>query len=215
MMRYYTFLLLLLLPCARPVKGELVLDAGNTTLNLANSSSESVLIAAEGSASDFLFWNLVFSIEPRDASTLGGLSVDSVTQPSSYVFGGGGDGIISLPAANNAVNASDFNGTFLGVAVGPSNLSLLQIEISVDTSVALTASGFFDVIATPGEDTGTFYTDSNFLALGFSNLPLAGGTESIGTVFVTTVPEPSTTAILVLGAVMSVGFLFRRRNRPH
>ena len=163
------------------------------------------------STTDKLYgWQLGLEIVPESGATPGGLRFKTATLPTSYLLEGRSGGLtpsFSGPAATISV-IGDTDGPYTGVLVPSSGKNLLQVSFDALPG----ASGLYDIKAVPDLFNGSnWFSDvGGFAARDFVNVPFGGGAVELGTVNVSSTPEPSTMALLASGLLVAGVPAFRR-----
>ena len=152
-------------------------------------------------------WQLSLQAVPAPGAT-GTLQFASLAKPSNYVLGDAATGItfpfFSPPSGTTGVV---FDDVFPAVTVAEVGQNLLELEI-----VSNNAQGRFDILMLPGE-VGSCWISEDVQIREFYGAPLAGPPVPIGSITVSSVPEPAN-GVLVLSAIAAgiVGYCARRKR---
>ena len=163
------------------------------------------------STTDLIYaWQLGFEIDPESGAT-GSLQFNTATLPPSYLFDGRSDGLVpafSGPAAAIPV-IGDSDSLSTGVLAPLSGMNLLLVDFYALPGT----SGLFDIKAVPDLFNGCNWYSGDFDARSYENVPFGGGSVILGTVNVTSVPEPSVVILFLSGSLAAGAAACRRRAR--
>ncbi len=206
--------------------------AGDLNMTTNPSAAMYVNVTSNNVPNDIMgAWFVNLQIAPIAGSgslTFQDPATGSPVNPPNYIFGNGAlanNVGITVTNGGTTLSANDFyfdaSSLTSGAVVGLTPKNLLQLDFSATAGT----SGTFGIYAVPGGAVGdpsnpalTYWTDSTPTDQEFANVP--GGPREpnvlIGVVdvnIVSTIPEPSSVALLLLGSGLLAGCYRRRRNR--
>lgn len=228
-MKQFVFGFALLAMLASQARAGVILGtSGDLNMTTNPSAPMYVNVTSDNAPNDIMSaWFVQLQIAPITGSgtlTFQDPATGTPANPPNYIFGNGAlatNAGISATNGGTTLSANDFTFSTGAIVLGtPQNL--LQLDFSATAGT----SGRFGIYAVGGGEVGdiinpalTYWTDSTATDQEFENIP--GGDPSVPTVLIgtvdvniaSTIPEPSSVALLLLGSGVLAGCYRRFRGR--